>query len=223
MQDKAGSGSGIPLAFFGITFAWAWGLWTIPLTTARGWIISPKLSGLRVLLLVGAYAPFVATFAPSFRNGTAGVLFKRAFRWKFPVPVLMIAVFLSPVLAGCAVWARSMQGGAPFAIQIGLHDAATLLFFLFFLGGSLHVTEMLNYGVCLLAEANCWKDPTPRPSSSMHRAAFASTVRANCAGACRLSSIRLQSILINWLQQASSNACKSASVQRSDSPDGWFR
>ena len=69
MQDKAGSGSGIPLAFFGITFAWAWGLWTIPLTTARGWIISPKLSGLRVLLLVGAYAPFVATFALSFRNG----------------------------------------------------------------------------------------------------------------------------------------------------------
>jgi hypothetical protein len=59
-------------------FAWEWMFWAMPLATTRGWLTQPALSGLRVsLLVVGAYAPSVAAFALSFRDGTAWTLLKR--------------------------------------------------------------------------------------------------------------------------------------------------
>ncbi len=47
------------------------GFCMIPLATTREWIVDPKLSGLRMpLLLVGAFAPFVAAFTLSLRDFT---------------------------------------------------------------------------------------------------------------------------------------------------------
>ena len=66
------------MRYFALAFAWAWVFWAIPLAMTCGWLTQPALSGLRVsLLVVGAYAPFVAAFALSFRDGTAWTLLKR--------------------------------------------------------------------------------------------------------------------------------------------------
>jgi hypothetical protein len=131
---------GFPWRYFAIAFAWAWVFWAIPLATTRGWITNPTLSGLRVpLLAVGAYAPFVAAFWLTFRDGgrvAAWRFFKRAFRWKIPPMTLLVALFLSPALAALAVWVRSMQGGVPLAFQVRWNQVPVVLFFLFFLGGS---------------------------------------------------------------------------------------
>jgi hypothetical protein len=66
------------MRYFAFAFAWAGVFWAMPLATTRGRLTQPALSGLRVsLLVVGAYTPFVAAFALSFRDGTAWTLLKR--------------------------------------------------------------------------------------------------------------------------------------------------
>lgn len=136
-QGKVEQQEGFPTRYFAFVFAWAWVFWAVPLATTRGWLTQPALSGLRVLLLVvGAYAPFVAAFALSFRDGTAWKLFRRAFRWRIPSLVLLTTVILMPALAGVAMWVHAIQGGPRFGFNVGWHDAPLVIFFLFFLGGS---------------------------------------------------------------------------------------
>jgi hypothetical protein len=124
--------------FFLWTFAWAWAFFGHPADddTGMGGQSNP-LSGLRgPLLVTGAYAPFVSAFALSLRDKSAWTLFKRAFRWRMPPPVLLSALFLSPVLAGVAVWIQAMLGGPTFSFRIRWQHAAVLIVLLFFLGGS---------------------------------------------------------------------------------------
>jgi membrane protease YdiL (CAAX protease family) len=126
-----------PARFFWLAFAWAWVFWAIPLATTRGWLTAPSLDGLRIpLLVMGAYGPTVAAFALSFRQGNARALFGRALRWRMPPYVLMAVLFLSPVLAGIAMWIHSRQGGPALAFNLAWSDLPVLVFFLFFLGGS---------------------------------------------------------------------------------------
>jgi uncharacterized protein len=136
-QEKVKQSEGFPTRYFAFAFAWAWVFWAVPLCTTRGWLTQPTLGGLRNLfLIVGAYAPFVAAFALSFRDGTAWALFKRAFRWRIPPLVLLTALILFPAVAGVAIWLHSMQGGPKFGFTLGWHDVPLVMFFLFFLGGS---------------------------------------------------------------------------------------
>ena len=68
---------GFPMRYFALAFAWAWVFWAIPLAMTCGWLTQPALVEPRVsLLVVGAYAPFVAAFALSFRDETAWTLLK---------------------------------------------------------------------------------------------------------------------------------------------------
>lgn len=125
--------------FFFSSFVWTWGFWTVPLATARGWITLPTAGDLLIpLLVVGAFGPSVAAFALSYRQASARELFRRALHWKIPPAPLLTAFLLSPLLAAIAVWVRSRQGGAPFVIQVDWQSALVLVFFLFFLGGSLN-------------------------------------------------------------------------------------
>jgi membrane protease YdiL (CAAX protease family) len=97
----------------------------------------PNTQGLRVPLpVIGAYGPFVAAFALSHREKSAWALFKRAFRWRIPPLVLLSALFLSPVLAGAAVWIQAMLGGPAFAFRTSWPHLPGLILLLLFLGGS---------------------------------------------------------------------------------------
>ena len=126
-----------PKHFFLWTFLWSWAFWAIPLMTTRGWLDNPTLKGLRgPLLVIGAYGPFVAAFALSHREKSAWALFKRVFRWRIPPLVLLSALFLSPVLAGAAMWIQAMLGGPAFAFRISWPHVPGLILLLFFLGGS---------------------------------------------------------------------------------------
>jgi uncharacterized protein len=126
-----------PKYFFLWTFLWSWAFWAIPLMTTRGWVGNATLKGLRVpLLVIGAYGPFVAAFALSLREKSAWALFKRAFRWRIPPLVLLSALFLSPVLAGAAIWIQSLLGGPAFATRTSWSHVSGLILQLFFFGGS---------------------------------------------------------------------------------------
>jgi hypothetical protein len=91
--------------------------WAIPLATTRSWLTQPTLSGLRVLLLVfGAYTPFVAAFALSFRDGTAG----RCASARFPGAFRAVS-------ADGGVSNAGAYGGCDAVQRVGWREAAVVI------------------------------------------------------------------------------------------------
>lgn len=139
LANKSTYKTPLPL-FFVLTFVITWCLWTIPILATHG--VIPALPGgaMFPVLAVGAFGPFFAAFITLYRDGGWPAMRQfalRCLRWRIKLIYLLPTLFLSPLLAGIAVYITAEHGGPPFSLA--MHNPLEMLetfLLLFFLGGS---------------------------------------------------------------------------------------